>query len=216
MEYQQMQQRLRLDLPTLADPVIRDLLQESDLFVRSFMGMNGFGIFSPFDLIRLLSTVAELLSQLYVLQSTSRSSSHLFLIVILLFPTAMSLLSSWIPSFNNSPEPLYNAEESSASERQERMRTLAHSDAYRSEVALFGLGPWILDSWASARKMILGLEKSQSTSSDALPWLLTQTNISEMFLVIQNVSVPRLATSANAGKANWLIGLIFCVIRKNF
>ena len=36
IEYRQMEQRVRLDVPTLADPAIRDLLHESDLFVRSF------------------------------------------------------------------------------------------------------------------------------------------------------------------------------------
>ena len=46
MERRQLEQRLRLDLPTLADPEVRDLLQESDLFVRSFTGLGfGFGLF---------------------------------------------------------------------------------------------------------------------------------------------------------------------------
>jgi len=32
VEYKQMEHRVRLDVPTLADPLVRDLLQESDLF----------------------------------------------------------------------------------------------------------------------------------------------------------------------------------------
>ena len=76
MERRQLEQRLRLDLPTLADPVIRDLLHESDLFVRSFTGLGfGFGLFSPFDLVRLLSSIAEVATQLLVLYSASRAFS---------------------------------------------------------------------------------------------------------------------------------------------
>lgn len=75
MEHRQLEQRLRLDIPTLADPTIRDLLHESDLFVRSFNGLGfGFGLFSPFDLIRVLSSLAEVASQLYVLYSTTQGS----------------------------------------------------------------------------------------------------------------------------------------------
>ena len=48
MEQRQLEQRLRLDLPTLSDANVRDLLHESDLFVRSFTGLGfGFGLFSP-------------------------------------------------------------------------------------------------------------------------------------------------------------------------
>ena len=50
MEYRQMEQRVRMDAPTLADPHIRDLFHESDLFVRSFNGTANFGLFSPLDL----------------------------------------------------------------------------------------------------------------------------------------------------------------------
>jgi len=55
IEYKQMEQRVRLDVPTLDDPIVRSLLQESDLFVRSFSG-SGFGLLSPLDFIRIFFT----------------------------------------------------------------------------------------------------------------------------------------------------------------
>lgn len=192
IERKQIEQRLRLDLPTLSDPVVRDLLHESDLFVRSFMGMGGFGLFSPFDFVRLLSTVSELISQLYVLLSTSRGSGHFLVLVILIFPTVISIIASWTPSFSPTPEFLYTPEEAKAAETQERMRSLAHSESYKSEVALFGLGPWILQSWSSARKLILGLERPAVSSRSSMSELLMPGGGSEILLVIQNVCIfPR-------------------------
>ena len=46
-----------------------------------------------------------------------------------------------------------------AAAKQERMRSLAQSDLYRPEIVLFGLGPWILQTWAKARRLMLGLDK---------------------------------------------------------
>ncbi|KAI6145544.1 hypothetical protein BKA82DRAFT_21433 [Pisolithus tinctorius] len=40
VEYQHIAQRLRLDIPTLCDPVIHDCLRESDLFISSFNAMD--------------------------------------------------------------------------------------------------------------------------------------------------------------------------------
>ncbi len=232
MEHRQLEQRLRLDIPTLADPAIRDLLHESDLFVRSFNGLGfGFGLFSPFDLIRVLSSIAEVASQLYVLYSTTQGSLPFLtsspsstaakkepnarlqvpLLAILILPTLFSLLGSLLPSLSltlNSPYALssdpayYSASDARVSERAERMRSLAHGEPFRAEVALFGLAPWILDTWASARKRILGLEEADASSLGvifksetgigslimALRWLLTQTNASEMIVLLQNVS----------------------------
>ena len=218
MEQRQLEQRLRLDLPTLADPTVRDLLHESDLFVRSFTGMGfGFGLFSPLDLVRALSSVAELISQLVVLYSASKvssfsifsstssevseapSTSHLPLFGAILLPSCLSLIASFLPrlpfslSECDATEALYSPSEALEAERAERMRSMAHGEPYRAEVALFGLAPWIIDSWSSARKRLLGLETQQdslypSISLGAgLRWILTQTNISEMLVLIQNV-----------------------------
>lgn len=221
MEHRQLEQRLRLDLPTLADPTIRDLLHESDLFVRSFTGFGfGFGLFSPLDLVRVLSSVAELASQVVVLYSASRLSSsslfpifssdpsdpsekspapHLPLLGALLLPSILSVLASCLPRLpfsspaNGENPALYTASEAREAERAERMRSMAHGEPFRAEVVLFGLAPWILGSWSSARRRILGLESQQNSLSSGLGfgtglrWLLTQTNVSEMLVLVQNV-----------------------------
>ncbi|TDL29759.1 P-loop containing nucleoside triphosphate hydrolase protein [Rickenella mellea] len=199
MEYRQMEQRLRLDLPTLADPTTNDLLHESDLFVRSFMGMGGFGLFSPLDLVRVLSTLSELVSQLFILWSTSRGSAQLFLLAMLLLPTALSTVASWLPNFTPTHDLLYTPGEAQAAETQERMRTLAHSEPFRSEVVLFGLGPWILESWANARKVILGLDGLHNSRQSTLPWLLTPSNMSEMFMGLQNLPFLLYSSSTSLG-----------------
>ncbi|KLO15702.1 P-loop containing nucleoside triphosphate hydrolase protein [Schizopora paradoxa] len=243
MEHRQLEQRLRLDIPTLADPAIRDLLHESDLFVRSFNGLGfGFGLFSPFDLIRVLSSLAEVASQLYVLYSTTQGSLPFLtsspsspttkdepnarlqapLLAILILPTLFSLIGSLLPSFSlslSSPYALssesgyYSPSHAHVSERAERMRSLAHGEPFRAEVALFGLGPWILDSWASARKRILGLEEADASPLSgilrsetgvgslimALRWLLTQSNASEMIVLLQNLPFLLYASSTSLG-----------------
>lgn len=221
MEKRQLEQRLRLDLPTLSDPTIRDLLHESDLFVRSFMGLGfGFGLFSPLDLIRVMSSVAEIASQLFLLYSASglsrtsissflafgsverTTSPQLFLIGLLFLPSILSLLASFIPSLplsslvngSTASEALYTPADAREAERAERMRSMAHGEPFRAEVILFGLGPWIIGSWSSARKRILGLESQTLDLSSylgvwsALKWLLTQTNVSEIVILLQNVS----------------------------
>lgn len=222
MEKYQLEQRLRLDLPTLSDPTVRDLLHESDLFVRSFTGLGfGFGLFSPLDLVRVLSSIAELISQLLVLYSASRISSsaissfipwnvsessdkppfsHLPLLGAILLPSILSLLASFLPRlpFSSASEyqpadALYTPAEAREAEKAERMRSMAHGEPFRAEVALFGLGPWILDSWSTARRRLLGLEAQQSgfgpdmSITAGIRWLLTQTNISEMLVLLQNV-----------------------------
>lgn len=221
MEQRQLEQRLRLDLPTLADPTVHDLLHESDLFVRSFTGLGcGFGLFSPLDLVRALSSIAELVSQLIVLYSASRvtsfgffpnspteplerpPTSHLPLFGAILLPSLLSFIASFLPhlpfslSEYNATEALYSPSEAREAERAERMRSMAHGEPFRAEVALFGLAPWILDSWSEARKRLLGLETEQDGLypgmgfGAGLRWLLTQTNISEMLVLLQNVCYP--------------------------
>lgn len=220
MEQRQLEQRLRLDLPTLGDPAVRDLLHESDLFVRSFMGLGfGFGLFSPLDLMRVMSSITELAGQLFVLYTASglsgtsitsllsfrpverTPSPQLFLIGLLFLPSVLSLLASFIPSLPFSPlangnitsDALYTPADAREAERAERMRSMAHGEPFRAEVILFGLAPWIVGSWSSARKRILGLENQTSDLSSslgiwsALRWLLSQSNVSEIVILFQNV-----------------------------
>ncbi|CCO27006.1 ABC transporter related [Rhizoctonia solani AG-1 IB] len=143
VEYLQIQLRLRLDIPTLADPDVTALLSESDMFVRSFSGAGGFGLLSPFDLIRTVSTFSELATQLYLLLSCP-----------------------W-PDYSEDYEGV------ECSERHERMRRMAHDDYHKPEILLFGLGDWILESWANARKSVLGLSASQEpTTATQIPLAL--------------------------------------------
>ncbi|KAF6762807.1 P-loop containing nucleoside triphosphate hydrolase protein [Ephemerocybe angulata] len=74
IEYKQMEHRVRLDVPTLADPQVRDLLQESDLFARSFSG-GGFGFISPLDFINIFSLLIEILSHLWLILTLTRNAS---------------------------------------------------------------------------------------------------------------------------------------------
>ncbi|KAL5487862.1 hypothetical protein ACEPAI_5970 [Sanghuangporus weigelae] len=218
VEHRQLEQRLRLDLPTLSDPTVRDLLHESDLFVRSFTGLGfGFGLFSPLDLVRALSSVAELVSQLIILYSASRVSSsaffagffagpsdnhsvtHLPLLGAVLLPSLLSFIASFLPRLPfsyadcSTGDALYSSAEAREAERAERMRSMAHAEPFRAEIALFGLAPWILDSWSVARKRILGLEVQHGdlysgiTLGAGLRWLLTQANVSEMLVLLQNL-----------------------------
>ena len=78
-----------MDVPTLSDPVIRDLFQESELFVRSFSGTSSFGLLSPFDFLRILTLLSELVSHVLVLWTLTVGGTH---VGILVFSVASSLL----------------------------------------------------------------------------------------------------------------------------
>jgi hypothetical protein len=188
VEYQQMEQRVRLDLPTLSDPLVRDLLQESELFTRSFHGMGGFGLLSPFDLMHILSLFTEVLSHIWVVLSLTGSSTHCGILLFSIFSTLLPFVVSWLgiswPLHSNS---LYTPREARAAERQERMRNLVYSDSHRPEILLFGLGPWIMNSWAAARKLMLA---SEQPTFQELGWplsLLSNVNLSDFLFVLQNV-----------------------------
>ena len=101
-----MEQRLRLDIPTLSDPLVRDLLQESDMFVRSFNGFSAFGLFSPFDFLRLLTLMSELMTHLFVLSSLTFYGRTPLSVILLSFVLAVGFLlvilscalwSNWLP-----------------------------------------------------------------------------------------------------------------------
>ena len=207
-----------MDKPTLSDPIIRDLLHESDLFVRSFTGLGfGFGLFSPLDLLRVISSVAELVTQVIVLYSASRvsnrarllgdsdvsdssTSSHLPFYGAVVLPFVLSFLSSFLPTLPGissgqyvPSEALYGPTEAREAERAERMRSMANGEQYHAEIQIFGLSGWILNSWSASRRKTLGLETSSNDLSlrigvlSCIRWLLTQTNASEMLVLLQNV-----------------------------
>ena len=87
MEYRQMEQRLKMDVPTLERPQIRDLFQESELFVRSFSGMSSFGLLSPLDLFRILTLISELTSHAVMLWTLTSRGTHGWLLLFSVFST---------------------------------------------------------------------------------------------------------------------------------
>lgn len=195
IEYRQMEKRLQLDVPSLSDPVTRDLFQESDLFVRSFSGMTSLGLLSPFDFVSMLTLTSEIISHLYVISTLTNDFAHIW---ILLFSLASALLPFILPLFHTGsahPDSLYTPQEAQAAERQEKMRHLAHNDAYRSELLLFGFGPWILESWAQARKSLLGLEKPNIFRETAF---LGQVSLNEIMVAVQHIPLVIMMQSSSA------------------
>jgi hypothetical protein len=192
VEYLQIQLRLRLDIPTLADPDVTALLSESDMFVRSFSGAGGFGLLSPFDLIRTVSTFSELATQLYLVWSMSAGlldASHILMLVFAFLPSVLSWASSRVSQLLSCPWPDYSedSEGVECSERHERMRRMAHDDYHKPEILLFGLGDWILESWANARKSVLGLSASQEPTTASTFREMARSSSSELFGMVQQV-----------------------------
>lgn len=184
IEYKQMEQRIRLDVPTLADPTVRALLQESDLFARSFSG-GGFGMLSPLDFIQIFSLLTEIASHLFVILSLTRGAYHFAILLFSVFSILLPVVLSWFTCSREQAEHPTSVKEARASDRQERLRNLAYSDMHRPEVALFGLGDWILKSWSSARKIVLGAEQPSYARSTSI---IEQFNLVELVGAVQNVS----------------------------
>ena len=189
MEYRQMEQRLKMDVPTLERPQIRDLFQESELFVRSFSGMSSFGLLSPLDLFRILTLISELTSHAVMLWTLTSRGTHGWLLLFSVFSTVFPLLLSPWTRNRDTGEETHDVKEARATAKQNRMRNLAHSDVHRPEIVLFGLGPWILQSWAKARRITLGLEQDRLGGDDSLYGsLFSQLNLTGVIDALQNVS----------------------------
>lgn len=178
-----MEQRLRLDVPTLADPSIRALLQESELFVRSFSG-GGFGMLSPLDFIQVISLMVEIASQLFLIVSLTHGTLHITILLISGITILLPVILSWFSFSREQQEPTATAKEARACNRQERLRNLAYSDAHRPEIALFGLGDWILKSWTSARKVVLSYEQPAYSRNSSI---IDQFNPMDLLNAVQNV-----------------------------
>ncbi|OCH87892.1 P-loop containing nucleoside triphosphate hydrolase protein [Obba rivulosa] len=199
IEYKQIEQRVRLDIPTLSDPTIRDLLHESDLFVRSFGGGSSFGLFSIFDFTRILVLTSELASHLLMLSSLIWTGKHYSILILSLLSALLPFTISWLRNGQAYSGDFDNPYEVYAIARQERMRNLAYSDAYRPEVLVFGLGPWILQSWARARRAMIGLERRQVADEHKLSdqfW--SYTNSAGLFAAMQNLPMILLVQSSSA------------------
>ncbi|KAG6378419.1 P-loop containing nucleoside triphosphate hydrolase protein [Boletus reticuloceps] len=198
VEYQQIAQRLRLDIPTLSDPVVRDCLQESDLFVRSFNGMGGFGLLSPFDFIQVFALISELISHLLVLLSLTGGSANLGVLLLSLLSALFPLLLNRFIGIQSSPEVVYTPDEARTAERQEQSRNLAYNESHRPEVLLFGLGPWILQSWTNARKAMMYEGRTSPSNQLTLSQLLNQINISDLLFAFQNLPLLLMIQSSSA------------------
>ncbi|KAI9574993.1 P-loop containing nucleoside triphosphate hydrolase protein [Boletus coccyginus] len=198
VEYQQIAQRLRLDIPTLSDPIVRDCLQESDLFVRSFNGMGGFGLLSPFDFIQIFALISELISHLLVLSSLTGGSANLGALLLSLLSALFPLLLNRFIGAQSSPEAIYTPDEARNAERQERFRNLAYNESHRPEVLLFGLGPWVLQSWTSARKAMLYDGQTSPSNQLTLSQLLNQINISDLLFALQNLPLLLMFQTSSA------------------
>ena len=196
LEHRQMEQRLRMDVPTLNDPHVRDLFQESELFVRSFSGVANFGLFSPLDFLRILTLVSEAVSHVLVLWSLTSNRTHLSLLAFSIISYILPLLISWRQNTEYADD-CQDVKTARATAKQNKMHGLARSDAHRPEVILFGLGPWILDTWAAARRTTLGLDQRPSLlDRNPLADLMSNINTTGLLVALHNVStaVRRLCT----------------------
>ncbi|KAJ4492865.1 P-loop containing nucleoside triphosphate hydrolase protein [Lentinula edodes] len=194
VEYQQLQQRVRLDCPTFTDPLSRDLLHESDLFARSFNG-SGFGSLSPLDFLQILSLVVEITSHLFLILSVTRSCTHTYVLLLSVGSTFLPLV---LPQFihpQNHISLQSTRREARAADRRERMRNMAFNESYRPEVQLFGLQDWILSNWARAWRTVHKSEMTHQTPSSLRTSIMT---LADSFRAIQNVPFVLLLHSSSA------------------
>ncbi|KAF8076068.1 P-loop containing nucleoside triphosphate hydrolase protein [Lyophyllum atratum] len=194
VEREQLKNRVRLDVPTLADPVVRDLLQESDLFARSFGG-GGFGLLSPLDFVHILSLTIEIISHIILVISLTRGATHLGVLLLSIASAMLPLLLPWFNFSQTHTEPSPSVREARAVERHERMRNLAYSEVHRPEIALFGLGDWILETWSSARKIVLNSGQPHLIRESSL---LSQLHLSDLLFALQNIPLVWLMQTSSA------------------
>ncbi|KAF7331998.1 ABC transporter domain-containing protein [Mycena kentingensis (nom. inval.)] len=194
VEYAQLSHRVRLDIPTLQDPVVRDLLHESELFTRSFSG-GGFGLLSPLDCIHVISLATEIFSHVLLILSLTGGTAQYGILFISVFSATLPLLVSWIRCPELHPEDLYTPRETRAAERQEKMRNLAYDESHRPELELFGLGGWILKTWASARKTVLDYERTRQRREFSI---FSRLDFSNLVFALQNVPLVLVLQSSSA------------------
>ncbi|KIK08482.1 hypothetical protein K443DRAFT_672501 [Laccaria amethystina LaAM-08-1] len=210
IEYKQMEHRVRLDVPTLADPLVRDLLQESDIFARSFSG-GGFGFLSPLDFIHVFSSTIEIASHLFLVVSLTRGISHFGVFFLAAISAVLPLVLSWFHCYTGPEDSPSSMREARAADRQERMRNMAYSEGYRPEIALFGLGDWILKSWSGARRIVL---TSEHPSHQRASSVLAHFNLADLTYALQNIPFLLLLQSSSTSLGSLTIyrSSIQCII----
>ncbi|KAL4241439.1 hypothetical protein ABKN59_000385 [Abortiporus biennis] len=199
LEYKQMEQRIQMDVPTLCDPVVRDLFRESDLFVQSFSGTSSFGLFCPFEFVRILTLVSEIASHTVVVCALFLNGPYRWLLVLSIVTTLLPFI---LPFAGGSRlyyhDDSHNSAEARILAKQEKMNALSLSRANRPEVILFGLGPWILKSWATARRKVLGLDSSQKLTFTTENDLLSYVNVTGIFSAVKNIPLLIILHSSSA------------------
>lgn len=166
-QYVQLQNRLRLDIPALADPLVQDLLDESNRFVNAFAS-GGNTILTPLGLVNLLRDLSQIISQatvLYTLLCTSGSrSTQLFSILLIIlskFPSLLRQIQYWVLSSEDEwPDDKFSQHAAAVKRRIAHMENLAYSATYKAEIVLFGLAEWILAEWSKATKADMELDQA--------------------------------------------------------
>lgn len=194
IEYQQMANRVRLDVPTLSDPQVRELLQESDLFAQSF-NTSGFGLLSPLDFIRIITLVTEIISHLLLIIALTHSPTHVGVLIFSIFTTVFPSLFSWRSFPDRDQGFAYNADEIQAAECHERMRNLVFSDTHRVEISFFGLGQWILQSWSNTRRFTISSEHRATLQEYSI---MSYLDLHDFSFALQNVPFALLMQSSSA------------------
>jgi len=206
VEYQQLEKRVQLDLPTLADSDVRELMQESELFTRSFNG-SGFGLISPLDFVHIFALLTEIASHIFLICSLTSGSTHIGILLFSVISAMLPTIFTWFSNPHDHGDSHYSRREMRAADRQERMRNLAYSETHRPEIALFGLGDWILKSWSRARRIVLESEQPHQATELSL---FFNFNFSDLILVLQNVCVFFFSLCPNSCKSIRCLTLSCC------
>ena len=153
-------------------------------------------------MIRIFTTISEILSQSFVLWSMSLSSARAFhtsqhwaellILGLAIFPTLFSFFNSCFafPLSDRWSQSLQDSEDARLEERHERMRGLAYSDSFKPEVLLFGLRTWILQSWADAKRSLMIRSVSLGESTGTAARTFARTSAIEFFSLIQTARYP--------------------------
>jgi len=182
VERHQLELRVRLDTPTMSSPVTQALLQESDLFTRTFSGV-GFGFMSPLDVFQIISLMAEISSHLLMVWSLVKNGANLWMLFLSVTSVFLPILISWLPN-SSTPDPFFGDFTNNAVDQRERMRSLAYGEAYRSEVAIFGLDKWIIKNWSDAWKSVMATDDSNQKPFS----FFSELSLSHLLSTAQNVS----------------------------
>ncbi len=203
-QYLQLQTRLRLDIQALADPLVQDLLDESNKFVNSFAsGSNT--ILTPTGMMSLVADLTQFSTQLYILGSllyrtpSARKLVTIACVILPRFPAAFRRVRDWfISSDDDWPDEQFESRATSIKQRITQMEDMAYSVTYKAEVMLLGLADWILEQWLVAKQKDMELDQmvnsrgvfvaNRSSRTVAAVRTFLNETYSEVYDVLRNVS----------------------------